>query len=294
GPYRTTSYCSPTGACCQTPPHPPWKWSDSACACWTGSSKRTVGSRSSRRWRRSCNGSCPGVCSPRRVSHSSRRPRSNGLTSSPGFCRSATIRCRWWRTPASTPSAAGSWTCTRQPTKNRAASTSWATPSRPSASSIPPPRNPPGALLSSVTLTHLETLRAQGPVVIVARSRGQVDRLKGLFLEHDLPAEPLGAQSVTTLGAHAPYALVQGELSGGLLGLRGPGDGAVPLPLSIIAEDELFAKGGRHKAPSLSKSAAFLKSLEEVKVGDYVVHVQHGIGRYLGLRRLAVQGFESD
>jgi transcription-repair coupling factor (superfamily II helicase) len=144
------------------------------------------------------------------------------------------------------------------------------------------------------TLTHLETLRSQGPVVIVARSRGQVDRLQALFLEHDLPAEPLGDKPVTTLGAHAPYALVQGELSGGLLGLRGPGGGAAPLALSIIVEDELFAKGGRHKAPSLSKSAAFLKSLEEVKVGDYVVHVQHGIGRYSGLRRLAVQGFDSD
>ncbi|HZC68014.1 MAG TPA: transcription-repair coupling factor [Nitrospirales bacterium] len=144
------------------------------------------------------------------------------------------------------------------------------------------------------TLTHLETLRAQGPVVIVARSRGQVDRLKALFLEHDLPAEPLGDKPGTTLGAHAPYALVQGELSGGLLGLRGPRGGSAPLALSIIVEDELFAKSGRHKAPSLSKSAAFLKSLEEVKVGDYVVHVQHGIGRYLGLRRLSVQGFDSD
>src|SRR5438132_791500 len=144
------------------------------------------------------------------------------------------------------------------------------------------------------TLTHLETLRVQGPVVIVARSRGQVDRRKALFLEHDLPAEPLGDKPVTTLGAHAPYVLVQGELSGGLLGLRGPGVGAAPLDLYIIAVDELFAKGGQHKAPSLAKSAAFLKSLEEVKVGDYVVHVQHGIGRYSGLRRLAVQGFDSD
>src|SRR5207244_2112191 len=96
---------------------------------------------------------------------------------------------------------------------------------------------------------HAEAFQGTGArsLVIVARSRGQVDRLKGLFLEHDLPAEPLGAKPVTTLGAHAPYALVQGDLSGGLLGLRGPGDGAAPLPLSIIAEDELFAKGGRHK-----------------------------------------------
>src|SRR3989442_13173169 len=144
------------------------------------------------------------------------------------------------------------------------------------------------------TITYVEALRAKGRVVIVARSGGEVDRLQALCLEADRPAERLGDKPVTPLGAHAPYALVQGQLSGGLLGLRGPGDGAAPLTLSIVAEDELFAKGGRHKAPSLSKSAAFLKSLEEVKVGDYVVHVQHGIGRYLGLRRLAVQGFESD
>src|SRR5207244_11660642 len=37
---------------------PPVEVVDSACACWTGSSERTAGSCSSRRWRRSCNGSC--------------------------------------------------------------------------------------------------------------------------------------------------------------------------------------------------------------------------------------------
>ena len=73
----------------------------------------------------------------------------------------------------------------------------------------------------SETVTHLEALRARGPVVIVARSRGQVDRLRSLFVEHNLPAEPLGDKTATSLGAHAPYALVQGGLSGGLLGLRG-------------------------------------------------------------------------
>src|SRR2546428_3124281 len=117
------------------------------------------------------------------------------------------------------------------------------------------------------TLTHLETLRVQGPVVIVARSRGQVDRLKALFLEHDLPAEPLGDKPVTTLGAHAPYALVQAERSGGLLGLRGPGGEATPLALSIIVEADLFAKAGRHKAPSPPKTPPFPKSFEEGKAG---------------------------
>jgi transcription-repair coupling factor (superfamily II helicase) len=146
----------------------------------------------------------------------------------------------------------------------------------------------------SETVAHLEALRARGPVVIVARSRGQVDRLRSLFVEHNLPAEPLGDKAATSLGAHAPYALVQGGLSGGLLGLRGTWGGLEPPPLWIIVEDELFARGVRHKAPAASKGAAFVKSIEEVKIGDYVVHVLHGIGRYLGLRRLSVQSFDSD
>jgi transcription-repair coupling factor (superfamily II helicase) len=144
------------------------------------------------------------------------------------------------------------------------------------------------------TVACLETLRSQGPVVIVARSRGQVDRLRSLFLEHDLPAEPLGSQSVTALGPQAPYVLVPGAVSGGLIGLQGGWGGPPPPVLSVIAEDELFAKGIRHKAPTSAKGAAFLKSVEELKIGDHVVHVQHGIGRYLGLQRLPVQGFASD
>ncbi len=143
------------------------------------------------------------------------------------------------------------------------------------------------------TIPHLEALRSIGPVTIVARSRGQVDRLCSLFQEHDLPAEPLRGTSITAVGARAPYALVEGEISGGLIKLTGTWEATLP-PLAVITEDELFAKGTRHKIPTSSKGAAFLKSVEELKVGDYVVHVQHGIGRYVGLQRLSVQGFTSD
>jgi len=144
------------------------------------------------------------------------------------------------------------------------------------------------------TIGSLEALRSQGPVVIVARSKGQVDRLRSLFLEHDLPAEPLGGRPLTTMGPQEPYILVPGSVSGGLVGLQGTWEGPPPSVLSVIAEDELFAKGVRHKAPTAAKGAALLKSIEELKIGDYVVHVQHGIGRYLGLQRLPVQGFASD
>ncbi|MBM4122580.1 MAG: transcription-repair coupling factor [Nitrospira sp.] len=139
------------------------------------------------------------------------------------------------------------------------------------------------------TLALLDRLRASGPVLIVARSRGQVDRLLALFAEHDLPAVPWKLQDWAAAqgSAHkAPFYLLQGNLSAGFVSADGR--------LAVITEEELFAKGMRHRPPPKSKAATFLSSLEDLKAGDYVVHVQHGIGRYQGLKRLSVQGFESD
>jgi transcription-repair coupling factor (superfamily II helicase) len=137
------------------------------------------------------------------------------------------------------------------------------------------------------TLAILDRLRSNGPVVIVARSRGQVDRLLALFGEHDLPAARWIPQHWTAPAAgRPPFYLMQGRLSAGCIvnGER----------LTIVTEEELFAKGARHRPPPKSKTAAFLSSLEDLNEGDVVVHVQHGIGRYRGLRRLTVQDFESD
>ena len=79
---------------------------------------------------------------------------------------------------------------------------------------------------------------------------------------------------------------LQGDLSAGLL--------APELRLVVLTEEELFAKGARHKPQAKSKAATFLSSLEDLNVGDYVVHVQHGIAKYHGLKRLSVQDFDSD
>ncbi|MGH7254926.1 MAG: CarD family transcriptional regulator, partial [Nitrospirales bacterium] len=122
---------------------------------------------------------------------------------------------------------------------------------------------------------------------LVARSRGQVDRLLALFGEHDLPATTWDPPAWRRPSANrSPFYILQGRLSAGLV--------STPGLLALVTEEELFAKGVRHRPPPKSKSAAFLSSLEDLKVGDYVVHVQYGIGRYQGLRRLEVQGFESD
>jgi transcription-repair coupling factor (superfamily II helicase) len=138
------------------------------------------------------------------------------------------------------------------------------------------------------TLAKLNQLRLVGPVVIVARTRGQLDRLLALFAEQDLPAVTWTPHDwkPSSRNQKSPFALIQGNLSTGFVSTDGR--------LTIVTEEELFAKGMRHRPVQKSKTATFLSSLDDLKTGDYVVHVQHGIARYEGLRRLAVQGFESD
>jgi len=139
----------------------------------------------------------------------------------------------------------------------------------------------------SETLTVLDRLRTQGLVLVVARSRGQVDRLLSLFGEHNLPAERWAPAVWSRPHAQKPpLFVIHGELSAGFASPEGR--------LAVVTEEELFAKELRHRPAPKSKAAAFLSSLEDVSLGDYVVHVQHGIARYEGLRRLSIQGFDSD
>src|SRR6476660_3550445 len=127
----------------------------------------------------------------------------------------------------------------------------------------------------SQTLAIMDRLREECRVVLVARSRGQVDRLLAVLREHDVPAMEwtTGAWTASSK-TKAPFYALHGDLSAGFL--------APDLRLAVLTEEELFAKGARHKPQAKSKAATFLSSLEDLNVGDYVVHVQHGIAKYQG------------
>ena len=49
--------------------------------------------------------------------------------------------------------------------------------------------------------------------------------------------------------------------------------------------DEADVTARPAQARSKSKTAAFVSDFRDLTVGDYVVHVEHGIARYLGLRK---------
>lgn len=73
----------------------------------------------------------------------------------------------------------------------------------------------------------------------------------------------------------------------------------IELPLykvAIITEAELFKQQKVHRTRSRQKisNAERIKSYQELKVGDYVVHESHGIGKYVGIETVEVGGLHKD
>lgn len=62
-------------------------------------------------------------------------------------------------------------------------------------------------------------------------------------------------------------------------------------PITVIAETQLYGKRvmqRRMRKKTLQDPDAIIKDLTELQIGDPVVHIDHGIGRYLGLETLEV------
>ncbi|AIQ61791.1 transcription-repair coupling factor [Paenibacillus stellifer] len=81
-----------------------------------------------------------------------------------------------------------------------------------------------------------------------------------------------------------------------MLGSLGSGFELPSIHLAVITEGELFSQKQR-KARKNSKhmdNAERIKSYTELKIGDYVVHQNHGIGKYMGIGTLEVSGIHRD
>ena len=64
--------------------------------------------------------------------------------------------------------------------------------------------------------------------------------------------------------------------------------------LALLNDHEIFSRQKRRYRYRRFKSAAPLASFHALQRGDFVVHVDHGIGRYMGIRRLRISGREHD
>lgn len=111
-------------------------------------------------------------------------------------------------------------------------------------------------------------------VTIAARTATQAERLSTLLSHRGvvLPSPSL--------------RVVVGSLARGVIALS---DGKV-----FVTEEEIFGHRA-HRQPEKKRGArALLEDLRALAPGDHVVHVDHGIGRYLGLEHKPVSGVNVD
>ncbi|MER2109068.1 MAG: transcription-repair coupling factor [Solibacillus sp.] len=66
--------------------------------------------------------------------------------------------------------------------------------------------------------------------------------------------------------------------------------------IAVVTDDELFKQQAKKKKsrPQTMSNAERIKSYTEIKPGDYVVHIHHGIGKYIGVETLEVGGTHKD
>ncbi|HEY2989577.1 MAG TPA: transcription-repair coupling factor [Candidatus Binatia bacterium] len=125
-------------------------------------------------------------------------------------------------------------------------------------------------------------------VFIVAATRSEAARLKDLLAHYELHFSlAQGSRPLMKAGDRPGRALLVGNLT---QGFRLPNEHLV-----VVTADEIFGAKKRLVAGSrTSAPGRFITSLSELKQDDYIVHLDHGIGIYRGLKFLKVAGTEGE
>ncbi|MFN8627500.1 MAG: transcription-repair coupling factor [Candidatus Binatia bacterium] len=124
-------------------------------------------------------------------------------------------------------------------------------------------------------------------VLLVASTAPQGERLLRLFATHDIAVQRhAGPFAAAWAAASGHPCLVVGHLAEGF---RLPNE-----RLAVVTEADLFGEARQRRRARRVEVTQLLKNLSELKPDDFVVHIDHGVGRYRGLKHLRVADMEGD
>jgi transcription-repair coupling factor (superfamily II helicase) len=129
-----------------------------------------------------------------------------------------------------------------------------------------------------------EAAAAGWKTMLTVGSRGRMERLAEILRDLSVPATLLEDPAATP-----PFAAARFILPGSL-------DAGFTLPdagLLVVAEQEIFGEI-HEKETRRRRLGVFSPDFRDLKVGDLVVHADHGIGRYAGVIRLEQNDRKSD
>ncbi len=140
-------------------------------------------------------------------------------------------------------------------------------------------------------------IKQEARVLLTAPNQGEVERLAGLLQEYKVPyrlgsrnmaagSETIYSESSYLSGASATAIIVRTPVANGvhILDL----EKASARQIVVFGANDLTDEADITARPATrkSKTSAFISDFRDLAVGDYVVHIEHGIAQYCGLRVL--------
>jgi transcription-repair coupling factor (superfamily II helicase) len=139
----------------------------------------------------------------------------------------------------------------------------------------------------SEPLQRLEQVKQNYPnILICAESLGRQEVIRELLLKNHMQTNPVASWQ-EFLSANQPINLITAPVEKGF-----SFDGNL-----IICESDLFGRQVlqvRRRGDKVISPDQLIHSLAELKVGDPVVHIEQGVGRYLGLQTIAAGGISTE
>ena len=127
--------------------------------------------------------------------------------------------------------------------------------------------------------------RKELTLVLVCRTDTQAQRLKSLLIPYGFQFKTAHSFENVKIEPGTVW-LCLGQVSAGFVW---PAES-----LALITEAEIFGLRTHRKKPLRPRRPSELLDLQDLKKGDLMVHVEHGIGRYAGLVKLRIDGLAND
>ena len=140
-------------------------------------------------------------------------------------------------------------------------------------------------------------MESDARVLIAAPNQGEVERLAGLMQEYGV-AYRIGSrvEQGASSNVYSETSYMTGDLSTPVIVRAAIANGVQVLDLDRKSAQQVIVIGANdinddadvmaRPARKRSKTAAFVSDFRDLAVGDFVVHVEHGISRYDGLRTI--------
>ncbi len=146
--------------------------------------------------------------------------------------------------------------------------------------SFAPERQQEKVNLFGALADHVQVMLKVGQVVIASWSEGARERLKGLLADQGMMGAREAADFRDVPDGKGDLVLMIWPLEAGFVA---PG-------LAVISEQDVLGDRMVGKPRRKRKADNFLREVDTLTPGDLVVHVEHGVGRYLGLETITALG----